>query len=151
VEDHLGGNADALASWLVLRPAFGQVQTPGQGLATGGASRVEAHGHLAVRQFAQCAAVLALHPHRVFAFLGETRVINDPEGFSLLGADSSRQLLPDRFPRPRAWADKLWQGLFLAIRETRDHGADTLAFSLQQEAPHIGLPPVAAVLPPQRG
>src|SRR4051794_10772282 len=36
VEDHLGGNADALASFLVLRPAFGQVQTPGQGLAAGG-------------------------------------------------------------------------------------------------------------------
>src|SRR3954451_12063987 len=129
----------------------GRYRRQARGWLPGGASLVEAHRPLAVRQFAQCAAVLALHPHRVFAFLGETRVINDPEGFSLLGADSSRQLLPDRFPRPRAWADKLWQGLFLAIRETRDHGADTLAFSLQQEAPHIGLPPVAAVLPPQRG
>src|SRR3954451_956089 len=129
----------------------GRYRRQARGWLPGGGSLVEAHRHLAVRQFAQCAAVLALHPHRVFAFLGETRVIQDPEGFSLLGAGGSRQLLPDRFPRPRALANKLLQGLFLALGQARDHGADTFAFSIQPESPHIDLPPVAALLPPQRG
>ena len=109
---------------------------------------MQAHRDLAIRQFAQRPAVLALHADRVLAFLRETRVIQDPEGFSLLGADSSRQLLPDRFPRPRALADKLLQGLFVALGQARDHRAHTFALAVEQQTPHIDLAPVATVLTP---
>jgi hypothetical protein len=71
VEDRLRGDADALASCPVLRPAFGQVQTPSQGLAAGGTGLMQAHRDLAIRPSAQRATVLALYPDRVVTFVGE--------------------------------------------------------------------------------
>jgi len=111
---------------------------------------MQAYRDLTIRQFAQRPAVLTLHADRVLAFLGETPVIQDPEGFSLLGADSSRQLLPDRFPRPGALADKLLQSLFLALRQARDHGAHSFPFPIEQQASYVDLPPVATVLTAER-
>jgi hypothetical protein len=112
---------------------------------------MQTHRHLAVGQFAQRSAVLALHPHRVLAFFRETGIVENPEGFSLLLAGGDGQLLPDWFPRPGALTDKLLQGLFVALGQARGHGADAFALAIQQQTPHIDLAPVATVLPPERG
>ena len=145
MEGEIGRNADALTSFPVLRPAFGQIQTLSQGLTAGGTGLLEAHRHLAVGQLAQRPAILALPPHRVLALFRETGVVDDPKRFTLLGAGGSGSLLPDRFPGPRALADQLLPGLLVALGQARDQGPHALALPLQQQAPHIELASMAAL------
>ena len=59
----------------VGRPRFRQVQSGGDRPSQGAFRLMAIHRHLAVRDFAQRARILARHPHRLLALLGKARII----------------------------------------------------------------------------
>ena len=71
-------DAHGSAASAVLGPGLGQVQAIGDRHARVGVSQRKRRRHLAVLLFAEDAAVLAGHAHRVAALLREARVVDDP-------------------------------------------------------------------------
>src|SRR4051794_6374885 len=92
MEGNILGNADAHAPFLIFSPTLRQVQAPGQGLAAGGTSLMQAHRDLAVGQFAERTAVLVLHAGGVSALLGKlvSSMIQKASPFCWRAAAASR-------------------------------------------------------------
>lgn len=99
---------------------------------------------LAVRPFADRSAVLAGHPGRRFAALGERHVVDDPHLGPL------RDPPPDGQRIPRRLVHELLQGLHVPVRQTLGHRLDRLAPAIEHQAPPITLTPPPLIPPRQR-
>jgi hypothetical protein len=106
---------------------------------------VQTHGNLAVRNFAQRAAILPPHAHRVLPGLRESGFVDDPDfGLAEKIHHFVRQTPLDLFHRPGALSQKLTQGLYVRSFQTAGHRLNRFAFSVQQQALHVDARPVAA-------
>ncbi|MDT4841812.1 hypothetical protein FQZ97_756850 [compost metagenome] len=80
----LGGERDIVwhagffAASRIVGPFLGQIKLIGNRKAALLCGQRQADRHLAIVLFAKLAAILARHANRMFALLGETRVIDDP-------------------------------------------------------------------------
>src|SRR3954471_1702006 len=78
LEGDLRGHARRLAPCWIISPLLRQGQTVSDGQAGRVVGERERHGHWAVVLFAELAAILARHPDRVPALLGEAGIVDDP-------------------------------------------------------------------------
>jgi hypothetical protein len=97
----IGGQVRCVAPLDVVIPAGGEEQPPVQRAGGLLAGRVDRDAQLAVGDLAERAAVLALHPDRVAAVLGEAGIVDDPDGRVDHPAHPLGQAAADRSPVPR--------------------------------------------------
>jgi site-specific DNA recombinase len=134
----------------VLVPALREEPPPVQRAGGVLGHRVDRHAQLAVGGLAQRARVLALHPHRTRAVLGEAGVVHHPRGRGKRRAQHLSQPPADRPPVPRAGGDEVVQRLVVRLAQALGHRLDRLAPTLQHQPAQVALPPGALIGPWQR-
>lgn len=148
---HVLGDACPAAAVGLVRPLPRQIQLPLQGARGGVGGGMDTHCDLAVRPFADRSAVLAGHPDRGHAALGERHVVDHPH----LGPDDLGQPLgdplPDRQRIPRRLVHELLQGLHVPVRQTLDHRLDRLAPTVEHQTSQITLTPGPLIRTRHRG
>jgi hypothetical protein len=112
---------------------------------------VQAHRDLAIGDFAECAAVLARHSHRVPPGLGKRGLVDDPDlCFTEQINYLVRQPALHFFDRPWTLAHKLAQGLHVRPFNAAGQRLNRLALPIEQQALHVNPRPVPPLAPPQR-
>ena len=111
---------------------------------------MQADGHLAVGQLAECAAILPGHAHGSLTRFGKGSFVNHPhlrlaQGIDHLVGERPLHLLD----RPRALARELPQGLHVGP-DSRRHRLDALALAIEQQAFEILARPQASLAAPHR-
>jgi hypothetical protein len=112
--------------------------------------RSDRHAKLAVGGLAQRAGVLALHPHRVVAVLGEAGVVHRPRGRLERADEPLGQAAADRPPVPRADGDEVVQRLVVHLAQPLGHRLNRLAAPVQHQPTQVAHAASALILPPQR-
>src|SRR5216684_3531951 len=113
----------------------------------------DAHGHLTVVLFAQDAAILPGHPHRVLAFLGKGGVVDDPRGHAAVARHPLEHPLPRHAQHgggvPGRVGDEMMHRLMARLDvagiDARRHRLDALALPRQAEAGDVGAQGVMAI------
>src|SRR4051812_9382639 len=111
------GHTRRLAPCRIVSPLLRQIQTIGDRQTGRVIGERERHGHLAVVLLAELAAILARHPDRVPALLGEAGIVDDPglDGPSTLegGQDQVAHLGEHGRIRPRRLTNEMQERLVL--------------------------------------
>src|SRR3954467_9688128 len=111
------GHTGLLAPGWIINPLLRQVEAIGDRQAGRAIGKRERHGHLAIVLLAELAAILARHPDRVPALLGEAGIVDDPglDGPSTLDGRQDQVAHrgePGRI-RPRRLTNEMQQRLVL--------------------------------------
>src|SRR5712691_11196632 len=142
LERDVVGHAGGPPPPAVARPALRQVELIGDRQAHRLVRHRHTHRHLAVVLFAQDAAVLPGHAHRVLAFLGKPGVIHDPRGHGAM-PDHRRQYPRARDAQHRRGmpgrigdevVHRLVAGANMPWIDARRHRLDALALPRQAQA-----------------
>jgi hypothetical protein len=134
----------------VLVPALGHKQPPVQGAAGLLGHGVDRHPQLAVGRLAQRARVLALHPYRTGAVLGEPSVVHRPRHRTKRRDQHLGQPSADRPPVPRRDRHEMMQRLVVDLPQPLGHRLHRLAPAIQHQPTQITLPTGTLILPRQR-
>jgi site-specific DNA recombinase len=134
----------------VVLPGLGQEQPPVQRAAGSLGDGVDRHPQLAIGRLAQRPAVLALHPHRMLAVLGEAGVVHRPRRRLQLVHEPLGQPAADRPPVPWADRDEMVQRLVVHLPEALGHRLDRLAPPLQHQPAQVAGTAGTLVLARQR-
>jgi len=106
--------------------------------------------HLAIRDFAERAAVLARHADGSVPLLRKTRAVEDQHAFAR--RDAAPELPPQAVGRPRGGGDEVLKRLVVArFTHARQHGAHRFAGAVAQQTEQVPAKRAALRHMPERG